>query len=112
MLPIKKLPLFVLALLPIASALGAEEEGVSSRPSVLISMHGMRFTNSILSGFAVSVLFVILVIWLVGRPKIIPGKAQAVVESAVEALRGLFEPIVGKKAFPATFPLLLCFFFF
>jgi F-type H+-transporting ATPase subunit a len=34
------------------------------------------------------------------------------VESLIEGLRGLFEPIVGKKAFPAAFPLLITLFIF
>jgi F-type H+-transporting ATPase subunit a len=42
----------------------------------------------------------------------VPGKGQAVVESLIEGLRGVFEPIVGAKAFPATFPLLVTFFIF
>ncbi|MEI6108137.1 MAG: F0F1 ATP synthase subunit A, partial [Opitutae bacterium] len=42
----------------------------------------------------------------------LPGKGQAVFESILEALRDLFEPIVGKKAFPAAFPLLVTFFIF
>ena len=46
------------------------------------------------------------------KPQLLPTKAQAVFESLVEALRDLFEPIVGKKAFPATFPLLVTFFIF
>jgi len=35
-----------------------------------------------------------------------------VVESLIEALRGVLEPIVGPKAFPASFPLLITFFIF
>ena len=30
----------------------------------------------------------------------------------IEGLRDLFEPIVGKKAFPLAFPLLVTFFIF
>lgn len=38
-----------------------------------------------------------------------PLKGQAVIESLIEALRDLFEPIVGKKAFPLAFPILVTF---
>ncbi len=64
------------------------------------------------TGWIVSALLVTLVLALVGKPKILPTKGQAVVESLIEALRDLFEPIVGKKAFPLAFPLLVTFFIF
>jgi len=43
----------------------------------------------------------------VGTPKLVPSKGQAVIENMVDGLKGLLEPIVGKKAFPMTFPLLI-----
>jgi len=43
---------------------------------------------------------------------LVPTKSQAVFESLLEGLRDLFEPIVGKKAFPAAFPLLVTLFIF
>ncbi|PTX98659.1 ATP synthase F0 subunit A [Opitutus sp. ER46] len=64
------------------------------------------------TGWVVSALLITLVLWLVGKPSIMPTKGQAVVESLIEGLRGLFEPIVGKRAFPAVFPLLITFFIF
>jgi F-type H+-transporting ATPase subunit a len=69
-------------------------------------------TNSMLTGWTVSALLVFFVLWLIGKPSIVPSKGQAVVESLIEALRGIFEPIVGKAAFPAVFPLLITFFIF
>jgi len=53
-----------------------------------------------------------LILWLVGRPSILPSKGQAVVESLIEGLRDLLEPIVGKRAFPAAFPVLVTLFIF
>lgn len=75
-------------------------------------VEGWPITNSMVTGWAVSILLVTLVLWLVGKPSILPSKGQAVVESLIEALRGLFEPIVGKAAFPAVFPLLVTLFIF
>lgn len=69
-------------------------------------------TNSMLTGWTVSALLVFFVLWLIGKPSIVPSKGQAVVESLIEGLRGIFEPIVGKAAFPAVFPLLITFFIF
>ena len=64
------------------------------------------------TGWMISALLVTLVLYLVGKPTILPSKGQAVIESLIEALRDLFEPIVGKKAFPLAFPILVTFFIF
>lgn len=91
----------------------SEGGGVSPRASRLIDLGaGWSITNSMITGWIVSALLVTLVLWLVGRPSILPSKGQAVIESLIEALRGLFEPIVGKAAFPAVFPLLVTLFVF
>lgn len=103
-----------LALLALpASSYAAEGEGVAPGAAKLIDFgHGWAITNSMVTGWTVSALLVALVLWLVGKPKIFPTKGQAVVESLIEGLRGLFEPIVGKQAFPAAFPLLVTLFIF
>ena len=107
---------FVLTLASLATALpafAAEEEGVSAKAAVLFDLGGgWAITNSMVTGWAVSALIISVILFMVGRPKIIPSKAQAVAESLIEGLRGLFEPIVGKHAFPAVFPLLVTFFIF
>ena len=102
--------LFTLSLLG-ASPLAAE--GVAPGAAKLIDFgHGWAITNSMATGWTVSVLLVGFVLWLIGKPSIVPSKGQAVVESLIEGLRGIFEPIVGKHAFPAAFPLLVTFFIF
>ncbi len=69
-------------------------------------------TNSMFTGWIVSAALVGFILWLIGKPSIVPSRGQAVVESLIEGLRGIFEPIVGKVAFPAAFPLLITFFIF
>jgi F-type H+-transporting ATPase subunit a len=101
---------FLLAGVPVFAA---EGEGVSPSAAKLIDLGGgWAITNSMVTGWVFSGLLVALVLWLVGRPSILPGKGQAVVESLIEALRDLFEPIVGKRAFPAAFPILVTLFIF
>jgi F-type H+-transporting ATPase subunit a len=108
----KFLGLAVTLVLP-ASLLAAEGGGVSPAAAKLIDFgHGWAITNSMATGWAISLLLITLVLWLVRKPQIFPTKGQAVFESLIEALRDLFEPIVGKKAFPAAFPLLVTFFVF
>jgi F-type H+-transporting ATPase subunit a len=98
---------FLLGFSPLAA------EGVAPGAAKLIDFgHGWAITNSMATGWVVSALLVTFVLWLIGKPSVIPSKGQAVIESLIEGLRGIFEPIVGKHAFPASFPLLVTFFIF
>ena len=113
MLPIKKLLGFASALAVTTGAFASEGGGVAPAAAKLVDFgHGWAITNSMATGWGISLLLIILVLVLVRKPKILPTKGQAVFESLIEALRELFEPIVGKKAFPAAFPLLVTFFVF
>lgn len=99
-----------------AALLGANSlfaEGVSPKASVLVDFGGgWGITNSMVTGWVISAVLIALILWFVRNPRILPGKAQSVFESLIEALRDLFEPIVGRKAFPAVFPLLVTLFIF
>lgn len=109
---VTQLATFLIASLFGAAALSAAD-GVAPGPAKLVDLGGgWSITNSMITGWAISALLVLLVLWLIGRPSVFPSKGQAVIESLIEALRGLFEPIVGKAAFPAVFPLLITFFIF
>ncbi len=102
---------FFASLIVGSSALAAD--GVSPRAAKLVDFgNGWSITNSMVTGWVVSAILVTLVLWLIGRPTVLPSKGQAVVESLIEALRALFEPIVGKAAFPTVFPLLVTLFVF
>jgi len=98
---------FACGLTPLAA------EGVAPSAAKLVDFgHGWAITNSMVTGWAISLLLVGLIMWLVGKPAIIPSKGQAVFESLLEALKEIFEPIVGKRAFPTAFPILVTFFVF
>ncbi len=109
-------------LLTLAAVLGsavlvhaAESEGSGVAPAAakLIDFgHGWAVTSSMATGWAVSAVLIALILYAVRKPQVLPTKSQAVFESMLEALRDLFEPIVGKKVFPVTFPLLVTFFVF
>lgn len=87
-------------------------EGVAPSAAKLVEIGGFTITNAMVTGWIISLLLVTLVLWLIGKPSVVPSKGQAVIESLMEGLRGILEPIVGKKAFPAAFPLLVTFFIF
>jgi F-type H+-transporting ATPase subunit a len=102
----KLLPTFIF-LSGTVTSLQAADGAVSPSPYHLTEVLGLPLTNSIVTTWAISIVFILFIRWAVGSPKLIPGKGQAVVESLIEGLRGLLLPIVGKKAFPMTFPLLI-----
>ena len=85
---------------------------MSPAPYELTELFGLPVTNTILTTWVISLLLILGVRLLVGKPQLIPGKWQAVFESIIDGLKGLLEPIVGKKAFPMTFPLLMGLFVF
>ena len=105
-----------LATLLIASVAGISPlaaEGVSPSAAKLVEFgDGWTITNAMATGWVMSALLVLFILWLVGRPSVIPSRGQAVFESLLEGLRGIFEPIVGKVAFPTAFPILITFFIF
>ena len=93
--------------LGIATSLQAAGDGVSASPYKINEVFGLPITNSILTTWAVSIAFIIIIRLALGSPTLIPSKGQAVIESLIEGLSGLLKPIVGRKAFPMTFPLLI-----
>jgi F-type H+-transporting ATPase subunit a len=113
MLRIKQL-LSLFALFGLATfAHASEGGGVAPVAAKLVDFgHGWAITNSMATGWLVSAVLIGIIIYVLRKPQILPTKSQSVFESMLEALRDLFEPIVGKKAFPVTFPLLVTFFIF
>ena len=106
---------FPIALIALsATSLASASDGVDPAAAELfeIPVLGLPVTNSIVTGWVVSLLILLGLRLLVQKPQLIPSRGQAVVESALGALRGLYEPIIGKKAFGASFPVLVCLFLY
>jgi len=78
----------------------------------LTQIFNLPITNSIVTTWVISILLILVIRWSVGKPKMIPGRGQAVMESLINGLKDLLEPIVGKKAFSMAFPLLIGLFLF
>lgn len=90
-----------------------ESSGVSPYAYQLFQIGPFPVTNAMVTSWVVSIFLIVLVRGLIGRkPTLIPGKGQAVVESLVQTLRDIFEPIVGKGMIRVTFPLLAAYFIF
>lgn len=96
-----------------AVSYASEGEGVAPAAAKLVDLGGgWAITNSMATGWTISALLIGVILYVVRQPKLVPTTGQAVFESVLEGLRDLFEPIVGKKAFPAAFPLLVTLFIF
>ncbi|MDR2377643.1 MAG: F0F1 ATP synthase subunit A [Puniceicoccales bacterium] len=94
-----------------ASVSRAEEEGKLSLKSSPLSPEGL-LTDTVLMGWLVSLGLIWMVRKLFREPTPIPSRRQAMVESVIEGLNDLLEPIVGKPALGYAFPALLAYFFF
>jgi F-type H+-transporting ATPase subunit a len=73
---------------------------------------GLPVTNTMAMSWVVSLVLILGLRLAVGRCSLVPGKAQAVVETLVSTMRDLVEMIVGPKMLPKVFPLLICLFLF
>jgi len=107
----KKIPtilLFAASALPHSA--GASE---SVAPDILFKIAGIPVTNSMATTWGFVIVSVILLRLLIrGGASIVPGKGQIVLESIIASLKEILEPVMGKRAFKAAFPLLLGIFFF
>ena len=104
-------PLFFLSLFAPAFAL-ASAEGVNPKATDLFQFGGIPVSNSILTTWILAAVIIIAIRVLIGTPKIVPNKGQALVENMASGLRDALEPIVGKSMIGKVFPTLCGFFIF
>ena len=95
---------------------GEEKAGVSPSPYVLFRIpgteNGFPITNSMVTSWIISLIIILVIRLMVGKPTLVPGKGQAVVESLVKGIKDLVEPIVGSHMIRPTFWLLVGLFTF
>ncbi len=83
----------------------------SVKADQLFDIAGFPVTNSMLTTWIFAAIIILLFRLLIWRgASLVPSCGQQIIESMVEGLRGIFEPLMGKKAFKGAFPLLLGFF--
>ena len=95
-----------------ANSLCSAEEGVSVTAQRLKVFGDLPITNSMVTSWVVSVVLILLVRWLVGKPSLIPTRGQLIIEECIGMLRGIIQPIVGRKVFFPSVWLLSGLFFF
>ena len=96
----------------LAPCFAMANEGVSQKAENLFEIGGFPVSNSVLTTWIIALLIIVAVRLLVGTPKIIPSKGQALVEDMASGLRNSLEPIVGKSMIGKVFPTLCGFFIF
>ncbi len=95
------------------SGLVAPVQAAVEASATKFEIFGLPVTNSILTTWAVAIALIVVVRLAIGsRPKLIPGRGQAMVEGLIDGVKDLIEPIVGKRTAPAALPLLLTLFVF
>jgi F-type H+-transporting ATPase subunit a len=90
----------------------AAGDGVSLTADEAFSIGTFPVTNSMITSWVISGLIIFVIRILVGKTSLVPSRGQIIVESVVSGIRGITEPIVGKKVFFPTFWLLSGLFIF
>jgi len=84
----------------------AEGSGVEPKAARLMGDQSL-ITNSMVTSWVVALVVIILVRLAIGKPKLVPTAGQAVVESLVQGILDLTQPIVGNRVVQHTLPLLI-----
>jgi len=93
-------------------AYAGEAAAVSPAAYHIFSVGDLPITNSMVMSWLVSIALIFIIRWMVGQPKLLPSRGQALIEVLIENLKNVVEPIVGRHMVGPTFPILLSFFLF
>ena len=102
----------IFGLIACAQFVGASATFAASvKADYLFDVCGLPVTNSMFTTWIFTAVIIVLFRLLIWKgAKLVPSCGQQIIESIVEGLRGIFEPLMGEKAFKGAFPLLLGFF--
>jgi F-type H+-transporting ATPase subunit a len=96
----------------LSTGMPAFAAGVETSAQSLFKIGSLPVTNSMVTSWVVAIALIIIIRIAIGRPKLVPGRGQAIVEFLVQGIYDLTAPIVGPKVAKPTFPLLICLFTF
>lgn len=93
-------------------SLAMAADGVSPYPYEIHRIGPIPITNSMIMGWVVSIILVLLVRLAIRKRGLVPSRGQGALEVVIEGVSGLIEPIVGKRMLRPVFPLLVGLFCF
>ncbi len=67
------------------------------KPETIFSIGSLDFTNAMITGVAITLLFLLISLIIKNRSKLLPSKFQTIIELTVEAFLTLLEQISGDK---------------
>jgi len=106
---VRKLAVFLLPLATVLPAFGAEE-GIAPMAHRVFHIGPLPVSNSMVMTWLVAIALIIVIRIVVGRPKLVPSRGQAMIENLIIGIKDIVDPIVGPAAIKATFPLLIALF--
>jgi F-type H+-transporting ATPase subunit a len=109
---VTKFALVLAALSTGVPAFAAEGNGVETAATALFNIGPLPVTNSMVTSWVVALALIVAIRLAIGRTRLIPTRAQAVVETLTQGILDITSPIVGEKAAKPTFPLLIALFTF
>jgi F-type H+-transporting ATPase subunit a len=98
---------FALIFAALTTAVPAFAAGVEPAAQALFKLGPLPVTNSMVTSWIVALILLIAIRIAIKRPKLVPTRGQAIVESLVSGIYDLTSPIVGSKVAKQTFPLLI-----
>jgi F-type H+-transporting ATPase subunit a len=110
MLRVRKPVLYTLSLAMGLPVFGAESQGVEPMAHEAFHIGPLAVSNSMVMTWLVAIGLVVVLRIVVGRPKLVPSRGQAMVENLIVGIKDIVDPIVGPAAIKATFPLLIALF--
>ena len=109
---VTQLALTFVALSTGVPAFAAEGAGIETKATSIFNIGPLPVTNSMVTSWVVALVLIIVIRMAIRRPKLIPTRAQAIVENLVQGILDLTSPIVGPKVAKPAFPLLIALFTF
>jgi F-type H+-transporting ATPase subunit a len=106
MLPVRKLILFS-SIFASGIPAFASERGLSAKAETLFHLGPLPVTNSMVMTWVIAAALIIVIRLAIRKPKLVPSRGQAVVESLVQGVFDIVSPIVGSRVSRQTFPLLV-----
>ncbi len=107
---VRKLAVILSSFAGVIPAFGAEGKGLEPMAHPMFHIGPLPVSNSIVMTWIVAIALVVAIRLVVGTPKLVPSRGQAIIESLVTGIKDIVDPIVGSKAIKATFPLLIALF--